>query len=133
MLFVGSKVHIFDNSGATEVKLINLQVKKTIKSSYVKTGSSCLSIVKKTKTFFTKKRKILKTKSFILVLLVGLRKKASRKNGFFLHFNYNAGIPYEYKNKRYQTKASRVYIPILKEIKRKSKYKYIVLKAKKVL
>lgn len=132
MLRLGSRVEIYDNSGAIAVKIINLRVKKTYKSSYLSTGSYCLSVVKLDRVNLLNKKRSLKKKDIVEILIVCTKKKSSRKNGIYINFSKNIGIPFEYKNKRYQVLASRVFTPVAKEAKKK-KYKYIMLKARKVL
>jgi len=133
MLYLGSYIKTKDNSGSEFIQIINLKIKKTYTSSFLKTGSICLGVIKKDKINFLLKKKSLKKKMLVNLLIVNTKKKTSRKNGFYIQFNENIGIPYEYKNKRLQVFASRVYVPVPKELKKNKKYKHIVLKAKKSL
>lgn len=138
MLKIGSYVDTWDNSGALQIQIINLRVKHTYKSSHISSGSRCLGVVKKdivntSNNFSISKKKSLKRKDLVEVLIVCTKKKISRKNGIFFNFSDNVCVPFEFKNKRNQPIATRLFVPILKKMEKKKIYKPVVLMAKKAL
>lgn len=132
MLFIGSKLYVRDNSGASIIKIINLKLKKTYQTTFITTGAFCLGVIKKHKLYHRRKRKGLKKKSLVNTLVVAVKKKTSRKNGFYINFNRNYGLPIEFRIKMYQTCGNRVFIPVLRDFKRRKGFKQIIIRARKV-
>lgn len=125
MLKLGSTINILDNSGALSVKIINYRKKKTYTKSYVVFNNIVFGVIKE----FTPNKK-LKKKQLVDVLILGIKKKQSRYNGLYINFNKNFGVTVLKKKHVYEPIASRIYAPVLKEIKRKNIYKQVSIMCK---
>lgn len=128
MLYLGSKLIILDNSGAINIKIINLRVKKTYLTSYVNFNNVVQGVVKK----HIPNKKLIK-KKISEFLIIGVKKKNSRKNGLFIQFNLNFGVAVIKKKHIYEATATRIYAPVMNEIKKNSKLKQISLLAKQAI
>jgi len=74
--------------------------------------------------------KKLSNKNLIDTLIIGVKKKSSRKNGFYLNFKTNLGVPVVKKKHLYEAIATRIYTPIMRELKKKALLKQISLLSK---
>lgn len=119
MLKIGSRVEIFDTSGAISVAVLNMKTKKTYKSACLDIMSLFLGVVKKAEI----KRKLTK-KEFTTVIIVALKKKRSRGNGIYVNFDKNRGIP---------LKITRFIVPVGSHIFTSVSYELRTMKKYKVV
>jgi ribosomal protein L14 len=126
MLRIGSRLNIYDNSGALKLQIINMGRKKTHKKSSLNVCSIAKGVIKES----VPNKKIQK-KMMVNVLITSTRKKYSRKNGFYVNFNKNVGVLIN--KERYTPLATRVKNPVAKELRFNKKYKIIIKKAKRLL
>lgn len=126
MLYLGSLIYINDNSGAVLVQIINLRKKKTYKSSFACNNSLVFGVIKKQIA-----NKPLKKKKTIELLIVNTKKKNSRKNGVYLNFTQNIGIPVIKKKDIYEPLATKIDSVITQELLKKKIYKQVTLISQK--
>lgn len=112
MLQIGSKLKMKDNAGAKAIRIFHMGKKANCKNTFVTYNN-----VVKGSIIQDVPNKKLKKKSKVLVLIVGTKKKKSRKTGCYVNMRYNLGVIIQDPKKRkpYATK-SKLAVP--REVKK---------------
>lgn len=118
----GSKLIVSDNSGAKEVRCIN--VLGSSQQRYARLGNIIRVVVTKVKR--QEKKKVLRKKLYPAVL-IGTKQIKQRRKGYYVKFDTNRVVMWSDQNKFLGT---RVYGPLCKEIrgsKNETKYKQLII------
>jgi ribosomal protein L14 len=116
MLILGSRILVRDNCGALAVRLYNLGDKMTMKQTYLKHGAVARGSVIKHEP-----HKKVNRSDKVAVMITGVRKKSSRKNGCYISFGKNKGVIISDVEKRKPVATRTRNLVCVREIKRDKK------------
>ena len=121
MLYRGSLVSLHDNSGALNLKILNIK-KKSFSGAYAKISDIIVGVIKDYDIY--KKKIKLKKKDRTTAIIVCTKKKYSKNNLIYIKFSENVCIPL--KITRFIVPvASYIYSPIFYEMRYLKRFKVV--------